>query len=88
MCLYILGVSNVNYFFPQINRIIRFDPNFLPSSQCGRISVVAMSVAWVAAQQVDYFENTVMGRITELWIAVFLGYFYNVSWPPKVYEDK
>ncbi len=69
----------------QINRIIRFDPDFLMSSQRGRLSVVCdaalqrTSVSRVAAQQVGYFENTVM---------VFLGYFYNVPWPAKVYVDK
>ncbi len=27
------------YVMSQINRIIRFDPNFLPSSQRGRLSI-------------------------------------------------
>ncbi len=48
-------------------RIIRFDPNFLPSLQCEMLSVVcdvgdsgsaAASVAGVAAQQAGYFENS------------------------------
>ncbi len=29
--------------------------------------------------------NTVAGKITEPWVAFFLGYFYNVPRPPKVY---
>ncbi len=66
-----------------MNRIIRFDPNFLPSSQRGRLSVVCdegtedlqwISVARVAAQQAGYFENTVAGKLTEPW-DFFLGYF-------------
>ncbi len=35
--------------------------------------------------QLGYFENTVEGKITEPWVAIFLGYFYNVPRPPKVY---
>ncbi len=59
----------------QINRIIRFDPNFLPpSSQCGRLSVVVLSVDRVAAQA-GYFENTVSGKITDPWVAVFWSTF-------------
>ncbi len=59
-----------------MNRIIRFDSNFLPSSQRGRLSVVCdegtealqwISVARVAAQQAGYFENTVAGKLTEPW---------------------
>ncbi len=57
-----------------MNRIIRFDDNFLPSSQCGRLSAVCdvqrTSVTRVAAQQVGYFENTITGKITEPWFAV------------------
>ncbi len=79
-----------------MNRIIRFDPNFLPSSQRGRLSVVCdvgtaalqkTSVA-VAAQQAGYFEKTVAGKITEPWVEVFWATFYNVPRPPKVYVDK
>ncbi len=29
--------------------------------------------------QLGYFENTVEGKITEPWVAIFLGYFYNVT---------
>ncbi len=58
-----------------MNCIIRFDPNFLPSSQCRKLSVVCdeagYSVARVAAQQAGYFENIVVGKITEPWVAFF-----------------
>ncbi len=65
----------------QINLILRFDPNFLPSSQRGSLSVVCdaalreTSVARVAAQQAGYFENTVAGKLTELWVAVIWATF-------------
>ncbi len=74
-----------------MNRIIRFDPNFLPSSQRGRLSVVCdvgtaalqrTSVA-VAAQQAGYFENTVAGKITEPWVAVFWATFIMYRSRPK-----
>ncbi len=61
----------------QIYCIISFDPNFLPSSQRGRLSVVcdegtaALQRTSVAARQAGYFENTVAGNITEPWVAVF-----------------
>ncbi len=51
-------------FFTEIIRIIRFDPNFLPSLPRGRLSVVCDAalqrtrVARVVAQQAAYFENT------------------------------
>ncbi len=49
--IYIFGVSTLTHaiylkfvmcylFFTQMNRIIRFDSNFLPSSQRGRLSAV------------------------------------------------
>ncbi len=63
-----------------MNRIIRFDPNFLPSSQrwilsveCdeGTAALQRISVARVAAQQAGYFENIVVGKITEPWVRFF-----------------
>ncbi len=33
------GGDGLFFFFTQINRLIRFDPNFFPSSQRGRLSV-------------------------------------------------
>ncbi len=77
----------------QINRIIRFDPDFLMSSQRGRLSVVCdaalqrTSVSRVAAQQVGYFENS-HGKTYRAVDCGFLGYFYNVPRPAKVYVDK
>ncbi len=81
---------NTSFFFTQTNRIIRFDPNFLPSSQRGRLSVVCdegtaalhqTSIAGVAAQQADYLKNTVVGKITEPWVVVFWATF--IMYRPK-----
>ncbi len=64
----------------RINHIIRFDPNFLPSSQRKRLFVMCdegtaalqrTSVARVAEQQAGYFENTAAGKITEPWLRFF-----------------
>ncbi len=78
----------------QFNRLIRFDPNFFPSSQRWRLSI---SVWW------GYSEQCCQGSVTSgrglFWKyscgknyrAVgcgFLAYFYNVPRPPKVYLDK
>ncbi len=51
------------------------------------IRVQRTSVARVAVfpAQLGYFENTVVGKITEPWVAFFFGYFNNVPQPPKVY---
>ncbi len=63
-----------------MNHIIRFDPNFLPSSQRWSLSVECdegtaalqrISVVRVAAQQAGYFENIVVGKITEPWVRFF-----------------
>ncbi len=45
-----------------------------------------MSVDRVAVQQAGYFENTVAGKITELWVAVWATFI--IPQPPKVYIDK
>ncbi len=57
--------------------IIRFDPNFLPSSQRGRLYVMCdegtvTSVTRVAAQQAGYFENFFF-YIMFFW-AIFIMY--------------
>ncbi len=54
----------------------------------GTAALQQTSVARVTAQQAGYFENTVAGKNYRDVVCVFLGYFYNVLWPPKVYVDK
>ncbi len=80
-----------------MNHIIRFDPNFLPSSHRVRLSVVCDEgtmalqrncVARVAAQQACYFENTVVGKIIEPWVVVYGATFIMYRSHPKVYADK
>ncbi len=85
---------NVNVFFTQINHIIRFDPNLLPTLQRGRLSVVCDEVQRLCTEQCCQGSGTTSGqfckyrKITEPWVAFFWGYFYNVPQPPKVYIDK
>ncbi len=45
-------------------------------------------VAAVAQVALGYFENTVAGKNYRAVGCGFLGYFYNVPRPPKVYIDK
>ncbi len=71
----------------QMNRIIRFDPNFLPSSQCGRLSVVCDEGTADQCCQgngtTSYFENTVAGKITEPRVAFFWANFIMYRGRPK-----
>ncbi len=71
--------THKSFFFTQINLIIRFDPNFLPPLQRGRLSVVCDEGTVILKIQL---QEKLQSRGLR-----FLGYFYNVPLPPKVYID-
>ncbi len=49
----------------------------------GTAALQQTSVARVAAQQAGYFENTVAGKITEMWFAFFWATFIMYRGRPK-----
>ncbi len=80
-------------FFAQINRLIRFDHNFFPSSQRGRLSII---VWWGYSEQCCHCGTSGCGLFWKYshgknYRAVgcdFFGLLYNLPRPPKVYIDK
>ncbi len=81
------------FFFTQMNRIIRFDLNFLQSSQRGMLFVMcdegtANQCCQGGSTTSGLFWKYSRGKNYRAMGRVFLGYFYNVPQPPKVYVDK